>query len=299
MPETHSINSSAKAAAASGDSVPVGCGAPLVFIDSGIGGLPYLKWVRERVPNENFVYIADRKNFPYGPKSAGEVFAAVKECVDKALAVYNPKLFVLACNTASVCALEGLRAAFPGRTFVGTVPAVKPAAEYSKNKRIGVLATAATVHAQYLDDLIARFAPFCTVIRVAGADIVSFVEKKFFTATQEERHWIVADAAARFRAEGVDVVVLACTHFLYLFREISVELTDSVLIMDSREGVGRRVISLLSGGREEDPANGAPPAPQPCPSPGYARLYLTGDAPPDEQYAFFAASFGLDLAGTL
>ena len=269
---------------------------PLVFLDSGVGGLPYLKWVRERAPQENFIYIADRKNFPYGPKSAKEVFAAVRECVEKALSMCDPKLFVLACNTASVCALEGLRAAFPGRTFVGTVPAVKPAAEYSKNKRIGVLATAATVHAQYLIDLIARFASFCTVVRVPGPDIVSFVEKKFFTATQEERLLVVADAVERFREEGVDVVVLACTHFLYLYPEIRTELGDGFMLMDSCEGVGRRVLHLLSGG--DDSAQPHPGAVR-GPSAGFARLYLTGYTAPEPQYRFFADSFDLQLAGIL
>ncbi|MCL1817423.1 MAG: glutamate racemase [Spirochaetaceae bacterium] len=299
MPAARSINFSAETGGASMDPSPRQS-APLVFLDSGVGGLPYLKWVREHAPQENFIYIADRKNFPYGPKNAEEVFAAMRGCVEKALALCDPKLFVLACNTASVCALEGLRAAFPDRTFVGTVPAVKPAAEYSRNKRIGVLATAATVHARYLDDLVARFASFCAVIRVAGTDIVSFVEKKFFTATQEERLLVVADAVEQFREEGVDVVVLACTHFLYLFPEISSELGDDVLLMDSREGVGRRVISLLSGGGEDDPAELRPPAAlRPSGAAPYARLYLTGNAAPEAQYRFFADSFGLQLAGTL
>ncbi|MDR3200332.1 MAG: aspartate/glutamate racemase family protein, partial [Spirochaetales bacterium] len=140
MPEAISTNSSAD--------------APVAFLDSGVGGLPYLQWVRKHLPGENYIYLADRKYFPYGPKTPDRVFSAVAEGVEKFIKTFDPKLFVLACNTASVSALERLRQAFPAKTFVGTVPAVKPAAEYSKNKRIGVLATNATVHAHYLDSLI-------------------------------------------------------------------------------------------------------------------------------------------------
>jgi glutamate racemase len=166
------------------------------------------------------------------------------------------------------------------------VPAVKPAAEYSKNKRIGVLATNATVHAHYLDSLIEKFAADCTIVRVPGPDIVNFVEKKFFTAASEEKLWVVADAVTRFREEGVDTVVLACTHFLYLLEEIQAELGGDVRLIDSREGVGRRVIDILTSVASHAPAR-------------RPRLYLSGDWAPEPQYAFFAEYFNLDLAGTL
>jgi glutamate racemase len=247
--------------------------------------------VRGHLPNENFMYLADREHFPYGTKTADEVFAAVAEGVGKCIAAFNPKLFVLACNTASVSALERLRSEFPGKLFVGTVPAVKPAAQRSRNRRIGVLATSATIHAHYLERLIERFASSCTIIRVSGPDIVTFVEKKFFTATPEERLLVVADAVAKFREEGVDTLVLACTHFLYLYKEIHAELGGDVQIIDSREGVGRRVIDLLHTNHllrqvSSDP----PPAP---------RFYLSGPDPPEVQYAFFADYFKIQQAGLL
>jgi glutamate racemase len=266
-------------------------GAPIAFLDSGVGGLPYLQWVRKHLPDERFVYLADRKHFPYGTKTADEVFAAVAEGVGKCAAAFNPKLFVLACNTASVSALDRLRTEFPGKTFVGTVPAVKPAAQYSRNKRVGVLATGATIHAHYLDGLIERFASSCTIVRVPGPDIVNFVEKKFFAATPEERLLVVADAVAKFREEGVDTLVLACTHFLYLYDEIHAELGGDVRIIDSREGVGRRVIELLHAGNLLRRVSSGP-----HPLPGF---YLSGDQPPESQYAFFADYFNIGLAGLL
>jgi glutamate racemase len=266
-----------------------------------VGGLPYLQWVRRRLAGENYIYLADRKHFPYGPKSPEEVFHAVAEGVQKLIGAFDPKLIVLACNTASVNALERLRGEFPDKIFVGTVPAIKPAAEYSKNKRIGVLATAATSRAHYLDKLIERFASSCTVVRVSGPDIVEFVEKKFFTATPEERLWVLADAAARFREEGVDTVVLACTHFLYLHAEIHAELGDDVRLIDSREGVGRRVIAIATAKEPgENPSSSGFPDPRPLPAAcGFSRIYLSGEEPPEPQYAFFADYFHSELAGLL
>ncbi|MDR1317971.1 MAG: glutamate racemase [Spirochaetales bacterium] len=264
--------------------------APIAFLDSGVGGLPYLQWVRQHAPDENFVYFADRGHFPYGPKTPDEVFAAVAEGVAKCGAAFDPKLFVLACNTASVSALERLRLEFPEKIFVGTVPAIKPAARYSRNKRIGILATSATIHAHYLDGLIERFASSCTIIRVPGPDIVNFVEKKFFAATPEERLLVVAEAVEKFRAEGVDTVVLACTHFLYLHNEIHAELGEDVRLIDSREGVGKRVLEILDTGDLR-----RLPSSRPFPP----RLYLSGTQPPEAQYAFFADYFKIELSGLL
>ena len=157
MPRTNSTNFSETEGA-----------KPIAFLDSGVGGLPYLEMAREHLPKENFIYLADRKNFPYGTKSAEEVFAAVAVLTDRILAAEKPKVFVLACNTMSVVALTRLRKLYPRLPFVGVVPAVKPAAERTKVKRIGVLATNRTLQDAYLDDLIRRFASSCEVVRVAG-----------------------------------------------------------------------------------------------------------------------------------
>jgi glutamate racemase len=280
MPERNLTNSSDKPGV-----------LPIAFLDSGVGGLPYLQWARERLPGENFVYLADRKHFPYGTKTPEAVFEAVAEGIAKVSEAFAPEIFVLACNTASVVALEKLRREFPAKTFIGTVPAVKPAAKYSKNKRIGILATDGTVHARYLDTLINRFASACTVVRVPGPDIVNFVEKRFFTASAEERLAVIAGAASRFRFENVDTVVLACTHFLYLLEEIHSAMGGGVTLIDSREGVGKRLIDILNSSRPSCSSAQAPP--------GRARLYLSGGWAPEPQYAFFADFFGLELAGTL
>lgn len=261
--------------------------APIAFIDSGIGGLPYLQWASDHIDRETFVYFADRANFPYGTKSPGEVFSAVSQAVKKLISEVNPKMIVIACNTASVVALAGLRAAFPDIPFVGTVPAIKPAAGLSRTKRIGVLATDRTVRDTYLDNLIERFAADCEVVRIGGPGIVDFVENRLFTSSSAERAAVIADAARHFRERGVDQVVLGCTHFLYVSEELRDQLGSGVELVDSREGVGHRMMELLDGrvGRGSGK--------------GKSRMYLSGPREPEPRYKAFAERFGLELAGTL
>ena len=260
--------------------------APIAFVDSGVGGLPYLDWVRERLPGETFVYWADRANFPYGPKTPEEVAEAVSSGVAALVREVGPKLVVVACNTASVVALARLRREFPDLPFVGTVPAVKPAALASRSKKIGVWATERTIRDSYLDDLVRKHAAGCEVVRVAGPGIVDLVENRLFESTPEERGRVVAGAAEIFRGRGVDQVVLGCTHFIYEAEDLRRRLGAGVGIMDSREGVGGRVLALsgtvgLSRRKGRD------------------RMYLSGSRDPEPRYRDFAARFRLEMAGVL
>ena len=131
---------------------------PVVVFDSGVGGLPYLQRLREFLPDETFSYVADTANFPYGEKSTAELNDIVHRQMERLIHRIVPKLVVVACNTASVVALSELRAAF-GLPFVGVVPAVKPAAETTENKRIGLIATRKTVEDPYTDMLESRADP--------------------------------------------------------------------------------------------------------------------------------------------
>lgn len=278
--------------------------APILFLDSGVGGLPYLESAAARLPHERFVYLADRCNFPYGEKSPDEVRRAVTAAAVAAVAAHRAKAVVVACNTASVVALSSLRRrlALP---VVGVVPAVKPAAEYSRKRRIGVLATARTVEDRYLAELIARFAADCFVLRVAGGDIVSFVERRSFMSRGDERRAIVEDAAAQFRAADLDTVVLGCTHFLQVEPELTAALGPGIRVIDSREGVVRRLEAVLAenrlaraggagsnrgGGNARD--NGV-----------YGSLYVTEEpgsgAQGEDAYGLFAERYNLRYRGAL
>ena len=193
---------------------------------------------------------------------------------------------VLACNTASVTALEAVRAAVE-IPVVGVVPAVKPAAENSKNKRIGVLATERTVNGLYLADLVDNFAPACFVEKIAGSGIVRFIENDFFLSDLSEKNKIIEAAVNRFIKSEVDTVVLGCTHFIFIADLLKQKLGPQIEVIDSREGVGNQIINvlkknqLLSEKKSDD------------------RFYCTGTDISEISYREFARIFGLKYSGVI
>src|SRR5438067_9929236 len=138
--------------------------APLLFFDSGVGGLSVLAPTRALLPNAPIVYAADSAGFPYGKRSEAEIASRVPALIGRLVERYRPRLAVIACNTASTIALEHVRSALD-LPVVGTVPAIKPAAEMSKTRVIGVLGTEANVRQRYVEDLAERLAGECIVFR--------------------------------------------------------------------------------------------------------------------------------------
>ena len=151
--------------------------APLMLFDSGVGGLSVLAEVRKALPNAPIVYVADNGGYPYGTKTEAEIAARVPALLGRLAERYQPRLIVIACNTASTIALSGVRAALD-LPVVGTVPAVKPAALASQSRVIGVLGTRATVRQPYVDRLAAEFASDCVVLRYGSAALVDMAEAK-------------------------------------------------------------------------------------------------------------------------
>ncbi|WP_053228165.1 glutamate racemase [Spirochaeta cellobiosiphila] len=220
---------------------------PVVIIDSGVGGLPYLKDIRKSLPLENYIYVADTAHFPYGDKSEEELNQVVLDLVTHVTQKWNPKLLLVACNTASVSSLKVLRDHF-SYPIVGVVPAVKPAAKQSKN-RIGVLATKATVKASYVDRLIVDFASDKEVIKVGAGDIVKAVEQRYLNEVKVLEN-VVYESLRPFTNSGIDTLVLGCTHFLHVKDLISDSLGSSVKVIDSCEGVTKQVHCVLNKERK-------------------------------------------------
>src|SRR5436190_14781887 len=151
--------------------------APILFFDSGVGGLSVLEPTLKLLPNAPIVYAADSAGFPYGSRTEAEIASRIPALLGRLVERYHPRLAVIACNTASTIALDHVRAALD-LPVVGTVPAIKPAAELSKSRVIGVLGTEATVRQPYVDDLAARFAADCTNIRHGSPELVELAEAK-------------------------------------------------------------------------------------------------------------------------
>jgi glutamate racemase len=260
---------------------------PIIIFDSGIGGLPYLSDARGSMPAESFIYAADRAGFPYGTKPRDELRALVLDLVSRLVRLFSPKAVVIACNTASQAALEAVRRANPGLPVVGTVPAVKPAAELSRGGVIGVMATAGAVEDPYLDALVARHAKGLRVLREGAQDLVTFVERRSMTAGEAERRSAVAPYVRRLVDGGADAIVLACTHFLHLRDDIAAVAGPSVEVVDSRAGVVRRLRQLLA----ERGLLNATGADMPV---SRGLFLLTGAEPFEPEYALLARKFGLD-----
>jgi len=215
------------------------------FLDSGSGGLPYLAQLKSNAPMASCVYLADTKHFPYGEKKREEVISFAVETVGKLLERFSPEVVVIACNTISVAALATLRATY-SIPFVGTVPAIKLASAQSVNRKIGLLATERTVTDPYTDALIAEFASDCEIVRIGDSRLISRIESELLTATREERIKAVSPSIERFKAAGVDTIVLACTHFLHVSEEIGEVAGKGIRIIDSRDGVVHQALRLVT-----------------------------------------------------
>lgn len=252
---------------------------PILFFDSGVGGLSVLGPTRALLPDAPFVYVADSAGFPYGTKSEAEIAARVPALLGRVAERYHPRLIVIACNTASTIALAEVRKALD-LPIVGTVPAIKPAAERSKTRVIGVLGTEATVRQGYVDDLAARFAGDCRVLRHGSAALVELAEAKLRGTALDPA--AIAAAVAPLVDRDLDTVVLACTHFPLLTEELGVAFGPGVGFVDGGPGIARRIVHLTAG-------QGWAPAP------GLA--VFTGAADPALLPAL--ARFGLERAETL
>ena len=148
----------------------------ILIFDSGIGGLSVLREARVLMPQKRFIYVADDAGFPYGGWEEEALRKRLVGLFGDLLGTWQPEIAVIACNTASTLAIDHLRKAYPGQTFVGTVPAIKPAAERTRSGLVSVLATPGTVKRQYTRDLIGKYAGKCHVRLVGSTNLAQLAE---------------------------------------------------------------------------------------------------------------------------
>jgi glutamate racemase len=226
---------------------------PLLFLDTGMGGLSVFAKVRKAIPKAPFVYVADYAGMPYGEKSEMEVATRVCALLGRLSEIYSPRLIVIACNTASVIALSHARAVL-GVPIVGTVPAIKPAALASKTGVFGLLGTKATIRQPYVDRLQQEFANDMVMLRHAAPALVYVAEAKL--RGEEPDMQICRDAVAGLilqpGGDKLDAMVLGCTHFPLVEAELAkaaVELGHpcNIRFIDGSDGIARRVLHLTQG----------------------------------------------------
>ncbi|PHQ64445.1 MAG: glutamate racemase [Sphingobium sp.] len=222
--------------------------APILFFDSGVGGLSILAPARAALPTAPIVYAADSAGFPYGTKSEAEIAARVPALLGRLVERYRPRLAVIACNTASTIALSHVRAALD-IPVVGTVPAIKPAALLSKSRVFGVLGTDATVRQPYVDRLAAEHGADCIMLRHGSAALVQLAEAKLRGEPLDPR--IAQDALRGLtdqpHGDRMDMVVLACTHFPLVEQELAAAAGRPIGFVHGGAGIARRILFLTQG----------------------------------------------------
>lgn len=214
----------------------------IVIFDSGVGGLSIYQAVQAQNPNFDYVFVSDNAAFPYGTKSESALVSRVTQVLERVAERYVPDILVVACNTASTIMLPILRERFDFE-IVGVVPAIKPAAAVSQSRKIGLLATPATIERDYTNSLVDEFASDCEVFRVGSSELVEIAEQKM-RGLAPDPNAISAILEPFVNTAELDVLVLACTHFPLLNNEISefFKLKHmSVLLVDSSAGIANRV----------------------------------------------------------
>ena len=226
---------------------------PLIGIfDSGVGGLSVLREIHALLPAQPVLYFADQGHVPYGSRRIEEVRAFARG-ITLYLLGQGAQLIVIACNTASVAALKILRDEFPQIPFVGMEPAVKPAAEQSLSRKIGILATEATFQTAMYASVVDRFAHGVTLMEDPCPGLVSQIEKGNLAG--KETRAILTRALEPMVNAGVDTIVMGCTHYPFVIPLIH-ELAGSQLrIIDPAPAVARQVRRVLEANNLLNPGS--------------------------------------------
>ena len=193
---------------------------PILMFDSGIGGLTVLREARVLMPDRRFVYVADDAAFPYGDWEEPALSAHILALFGELLERFEPEIAVIACNTASTLVIDDLaRGLIPATPFVGTVPAIKPAAERTRSGLVSVLATPGTVKRQYTRDLISQLGVEMPCPAGRQRRSLARLAEAYMRDGFVDEEAVRAEIAPCFiEHEGgrTDIVVLACTHYPFL-----------------------------------------------------------------------------------
>jgi len=246
--------------------------APVGVFDSGVGGLSVLREIRRELPGARALYVADQVHVPYGPRPLDEV-RAFSDGIVRYLLARGARLVVVACNAASAGALYHLRDVFRDVPFVGMEPAVKPAAESTRSGKVGVLATPATFQGALFASVVERFASGVELFTHTCPGLVAQIEAGNLEGT--ETRAILEGALGPMLAEGIDTVVLGCTHYPFVIPLIQRIAGPGVRVIDPAPAVARQVARVL--------AESAPEVAALSPEGGGVRIVTSGDPAPLEQ----------------
>ena len=237
---------------------------PIGVFDSGVGGLSVLRHIRAQLPQEEVIYFADSAYAPYGDKTEQQV-------IDRSLSIaafllqQGVKALVVACNTATVAAIKALRARYPELPIVGVEPGLKPAAAISRNGKIGVLATERTLRGDKLLALREQVsnATGATFILQPCIGLADRIEQcELGTDPRDATSAMLERYIAPVLAQGVDTLVLGCTHYPFvqdaIVRTVRAHTQEPITLVDTGEAVARQLARLLDAAGLRRTGNEAP-----------------------------------------
>lgn len=224
---------------------------PIGVFDSGVGGVSVLKEMLTLMPNENYIYLADSKNAPYGTKSHEEILIHATNCADY-LVSQGVKALVVACNTATSVCIAPLREKYPDMPIVGIEPAIKPALECKENTMIAVMATPLTLKEEKFAKLVEVYDASSRIIPLPCPGLMEIVEKGLLGKGEAYEY---LDKLFKSISD-VDAVVLGCTHYPFLKGIISAILPHA-RIYDGGQGTARQLNRLLEAEGLLNPSQGS------------------------------------------
>lgn len=241
--------------------------------DSGVGGLSVLKALRDALPQERFVYVADAGHAPYGERDVAHVMARSAAVGHYLMQVHQVKALVVACNTATAAAIATLRATYADLPIVGVEPALKPAAARSRTGVVGVLATRSTLASEKFQALLKAQSPGVRFVLQACDGLAAAIERVDLEQTEALcGRYTTALGPVGNSAGSVDTVVLGCTHYPFVSDVLQRMLGPEVTLLDAGRPVAQRAAQLL--GQKEQVNNQPPPD---LNAPSLLELWTTGD----------------------
>ncbi|WP_339884427.1 glutamate racemase [Polaribacter vadi] len=214
---------------------------PIGIFDSGIGGTSIWKEITALLPNENTIYLSDSKNAPYGEKTKQEIINfSIKNT--EFLLKQNCKLIVVACNTATTNAIQFLREKY-NVPFIGIEPAIKPASLKTRTNRIGILATKGTLNSELFEKTSSTINKQISIKETIGTGLVELIEDGKINSNEMKN--LLSLYLNPLLNEGVDCLVLGCTHYPYLIPQIREIVGNKMEIIDSGQAVAKQTKVVL------------------------------------------------------
>lgn len=213
---------------------------PIGLFDSGVGGTSIWAAIHDLMPYEDTIYLADSKNAPYGLKTKDQIIALSMKNTEYLLS-RNAKIIVVACNTATTNAIKELRAKYDV-PFIGIEPAIKPAVLHSKTQKIGILATKGTLSSELFNKAVELYHE-TVIIEQIGHGLVELIENGKLNSPEMTK--LLHTYVDPMMQQGIDYLVLGCSHYPYLIPQLREMLPPHIQIIDSGQAVAKQTFHVL------------------------------------------------------